>query len=705
MVCSGVAVASPTVTAPAPSTDAAANQTIATASSTSATTATAPAAADVAQTGPLSDVPEGHWAYDAVAQLVKDGLIKGYPDGTFKGRRPMTRYEAAVLAYRAVDQIEAQITAGKAVTQADIDAANKLLAAFGNELKAVEAHVDKLQKQADATSSLAAATAATVRRQQIHLSFWERAFNYDQSIQANNGPLPVRVSGYPSAGVVNPGAALPGYVGGPTGSSVVGPAAPGVPGSGVAGGLTWGNQEQVSVPQNSNTIGNQNHGLGMSYLSLQFGGNPDDHSQYLVKLTNTFRYASTSYLAATTPAYCVPAGAGATAVTGANCTGANAGPADSQGVVNSITRLQDLWYQYTSPGGIYAKVGKIQMDEGPKQTTGTAWSESDYLNGGRVGYRNATFNIQAGYGMVDAAATQQLLYAVPAESQVLFGEADLQLDKGHTDIGVTYTDYLGLHQSLWDPYAILCQGVSAPTPATPVSTTVTGTNGVATSVLSPGGNLGTSKIIPLRNGQVYTAGGCGAGYAPISFGANATGFAGPNAGLPVTGAYVTNGAGAAYPNLSTIGAFIVENIGRFRFQVEGTDRFGNDPFTGSRWTQPYSGYVQIDDGPFIPVPGVKGKTTIEFIGYAAGFNSLNSAMGYYAGPAYWSNFITDPSGYFYGQIGVKHYISDYASLGIFAMHLGLLPNTIIPAGGANCPGCAITGDSRNAIFGELFLGF
>ena len=65
----------------------------------------------------------------------------------------MTRYEAAVLAYRAVDMIEAQITANKAVAKADIDAANKLIAAFGAELKTVERHVDALQQEADATQS------------------------------------------------------------------------------------------------------------------------------------------------------------------------------------------------------------------------------------------------------------------------------------------------------------------------------------------------------------------------------------------------------------------------------------------------------------------------------------------------------------------------------------------------------------------------
>ena len=124
--------------------------------------ATTVAASDVAQAGPLSDVPQNSWAYDAVNQLVKDGIIKGYPDGTFKGNRPMTRYEAAVMAYRAVDMLEAQITAGKGVKQSDLDAANKLLAAYGAELKAVERHVDALQQEADATKKVTATESAQI---------------------------------------------------------------------------------------------------------------------------------------------------------------------------------------------------------------------------------------------------------------------------------------------------------------------------------------------------------------------------------------------------------------------------------------------------------------------------------------------------------------------------------------------------------------
>lgn len=40
-------------------------------------------------------VPTGHWAYPALRHLSKQGLLNGYPDGFFKGDRPLTRYEFA----------------------------------------------------------------------------------------------------------------------------------------------------------------------------------------------------------------------------------------------------------------------------------------------------------------------------------------------------------------------------------------------------------------------------------------------------------------------------------------------------------------------------------------------------------------------------------------------------------------------------------
>ena len=51
---------------------------------------------------PFSDVPAGHWAYAAVAKLAAAGIVDGYPDGTYKGDRTMTRYEMAQIVAKAL---------------------------------------------------------------------------------------------------------------------------------------------------------------------------------------------------------------------------------------------------------------------------------------------------------------------------------------------------------------------------------------------------------------------------------------------------------------------------------------------------------------------------------------------------------------------------------------------------------------------------
>lgn len=48
------------------------------------------------------DVPNNHWAYVAVSDLSRRGLVEGYPDGTFGGDRMLTRYEFAQIVYRAI---------------------------------------------------------------------------------------------------------------------------------------------------------------------------------------------------------------------------------------------------------------------------------------------------------------------------------------------------------------------------------------------------------------------------------------------------------------------------------------------------------------------------------------------------------------------------------------------------------------------------
>ena len=85
---------------------------------------------------PFSDVPAGHWAYAAVAKLAAAGVVDGYPDGTYKGDRTMTRYEMA------------QIIA-KALAKGAIGADDKLVSEFADELDNIGVRVSKLEKNAD----------------------------------------------------------------------------------------------------------------------------------------------------------------------------------------------------------------------------------------------------------------------------------------------------------------------------------------------------------------------------------------------------------------------------------------------------------------------------------------------------------------------------------------------------------------------------
>lgn len=83
---------------------------------------------------PFSDVPAGHWAYDAVNKLAAEGVVEGYPDGTYGGDRMMTRYEMA------------QIVAKAMANGANVD---KLAAEFAGELDSLGVRVANLEKKAD----------------------------------------------------------------------------------------------------------------------------------------------------------------------------------------------------------------------------------------------------------------------------------------------------------------------------------------------------------------------------------------------------------------------------------------------------------------------------------------------------------------------------------------------------------------------------
>lgn len=107
------------------------------ASAQTATTTAAPAQVT------LSDVPAGHWAKDAVDRIVQCGLIQGYPDGTYRGNQNLTRYEAALIFYRAL-QTGALSNCG--LSQEDMTAVANGMQEVSTELAAIASRVTDLEK-------------------------------------------------------------------------------------------------------------------------------------------------------------------------------------------------------------------------------------------------------------------------------------------------------------------------------------------------------------------------------------------------------------------------------------------------------------------------------------------------------------------------------------------------------------------------------
>lgn len=98
----------------------------------------------------LRDVSPSDWAFDALRNLVERyNCIVGYPDGTFRGNRPLSRYEFAAGLNACLQQIERLITGGGDVDPADITRLRALVQEFEAELATLGARVDDLEGRVD----------------------------------------------------------------------------------------------------------------------------------------------------------------------------------------------------------------------------------------------------------------------------------------------------------------------------------------------------------------------------------------------------------------------------------------------------------------------------------------------------------------------------------------------------------------------------
>ena len=102
------------------------------------------AAVTASAANPFTDVSSDDWAYQAVASLSDEGVIDGYPDGTFRGDKHVSRYEIAQIVARLMAK-EDTLNASQKETLA------KLSAQYANELKDLGVRIAELEKKRGAT--------------------------------------------------------------------------------------------------------------------------------------------------------------------------------------------------------------------------------------------------------------------------------------------------------------------------------------------------------------------------------------------------------------------------------------------------------------------------------------------------------------------------------------------------------------------------
>ena len=89
---------------------------------------------------PFSDVSTDHWAYQAVADLSAQGVVEGYPNGTFGGEKHITRFEVAQIVARLLAQ-ENELNASQKAT------VEKLAAEYADELNNLGVRVSNLENK------------------------------------------------------------------------------------------------------------------------------------------------------------------------------------------------------------------------------------------------------------------------------------------------------------------------------------------------------------------------------------------------------------------------------------------------------------------------------------------------------------------------------------------------------------------------------
>ena len=96
----------------------------------------------------LRDVSPTDWAYEALRSLVdRYGCIAGFPNQTYRGSQPLSRYEFAAGLNSCLNQIERLVASSEAVVREDLDTINRLTTEFESELATIGGRIDSLESR------------------------------------------------------------------------------------------------------------------------------------------------------------------------------------------------------------------------------------------------------------------------------------------------------------------------------------------------------------------------------------------------------------------------------------------------------------------------------------------------------------------------------------------------------------------------------
>lgn len=171
--------------------------------------------------GPFADVPTDHWAYSAVNDLQEDGLVIGYPDGTFGGKRTMTRYEFAVAIARMIPLIQQGVAdtirgeqgipgpkgdkgdmgpagpkgeSGSSVSDAQIKSLQSLMTEFRDELATLGVDVESLRRDLNAlTARVEALEKGGKVDWQVMLNTFAIATQHDDGVPVDRDGRPLQL--------------------------------------------------------------------------------------------------------------------------------------------------------------------------------------------------------------------------------------------------------------------------------------------------------------------------------------------------------------------------------------------------------------------------------------------------------------------------------------------------------------------------------